>query len=335
VHVVNSDEPVSGPSRRRKPTKPPADSEELAAPSDSGTADRQASYTSSKRTAEAPAASVPEEGGALPSLGHGVGDILDRAKEAVQGAVEKPSERARSVTEPVGDEKPVPDEKDIAPSDAEYDEVGAPDQSSEDAWAEVYEEAMDEEEPPPKRPKKKGHTGSIIVVFIVLLFLILWTLFAPSVLSETQTAYKIWEPNLYLGEYEGTRDIWAGNMTWGIAIRGPSGASVGTAINISVLVTKVSERPGNWFFRGTSISLKNVSVYIHDADNTYLGSMSDWRETALGLLASVPITFDHPGDYDLYLYVKFLVVMDMRVGFLPLEAVQVPQIDFDVPITVA
>jgi hypothetical protein len=334
VHLVNSYEPASGTGRRKKPAKPPADSEKLASSSDSGTTDQQDSYSSSERTAKAPAQSVSGKGDALSSLDDSVDEINEKAKEAVQETVEKSSERVGSVTEPVGEEKPGPGEKDNAPSDAEYEEIELPDESSEDAWAEVYEEGM-EEEPSPRRAKKRSHTGSIIAMFIVLLFLLLWTMLAPSVLSETQTTYKTWEPNLYLGQYEGSRNLWAGNMTWGVAIRGPSVASVGTAIDFSVLVTKVSERPSSWFVRGTSLSLRNASVYVHDANDTYLGSASDWRVTDLGLLATVPIAFDHPGEFDLYLYVKFLVVVDMRIGFLPLNAVQVPQIDFDVPIIVS
>jgi len=47
------------------------------------------------------------------------------------------------------------------------------------------------------------------------------------------------------------------------------------------------------------------------------------------------VSFDYPDSYYLYVYVKFLVTMDMRIGFLPLESVEIPQAYLDVPIVVS
>jgi hypothetical protein len=231
------------------------------------------------------------------------------------------------------EEEPPPPPPEPEPAPAARTEPEAPEDES--AWIEDYEEHINGEElPPPKPKKKRRHVGSIIVLVAIIIFMIVWTLFTPNIMPETGSAYETWQPTLYLGEFEGYRDIWAGNMTWGVAIRGEDATTNGTALNISVLVTKVDERLGNWFFQGTSVSLKNVSIYIDDEDETYLGSMSNWTKTDLGLLATVSITFDQPGEYYLYAYVKFMVFMDMRIGFLPLEAVQITRAYLDVPILV-
>jgi len=316
---------------KKKRAKPSEEAGQKLAPSETGSISGEASATSPERSAEAVSGQTPEGGSGL----SGVGDFLDRlsskAKAEVGGTG---AARTKAVMGGLKEKKPEPLTRDVPPASAETEEAEPSDQSAQEAWIEDYDEHINGEEPPPPRPRKKRHVGSIIVLVAIIIFLIVWTLFTPNVMPETGPAYETWEPNLYLGEFVGYRDIWAGNMTWGLAIRGPDATSVDTAINISVLVTKVDEKPGNWFFQGTSVSLKNVSIYIDDLDSTYLGSMSDWRETDLGLLATVSISFDRPGEYDLYVYVKFMVFTDMRVGFLPLEAVQVPRAYLDVPIVV-
>ena len=237
------------------------------------------------------------------------------------------------IVAPEEEPPPPPPEPETEPAPAAKKEPEA--HEDESAWIEDFEEHINGEELPPPRPrKKKRHLGSIIVLAAVIIFLVVWTLFTPNIMPETGSAYETWEPNLYLGDFEGYRDIWAGNMTWGVAIRGQDATTVDTPINISVLITKVHEKPGNWFFQGTSISLKNVSVHIDDLNETYLGSMSEWTETSLGLVATVPISFNKSGEYELFVYVKFMVFMDMRIGFLPLEAVQIPRAYLDVPIVV-
>jgi hypothetical protein len=230
------------------------------------------------------------------------------------------------------EEEPPPPPPEPEPAPAAKKEPEAPENES--AWIEDYEEHINGEELPPPRRKKKRHMGLIIVLVAIIIFMIVWTLFTPNVMPETGSAYQTWEPTLYLGDFEGYRDMWAGNMTWGVAIRGQDAVMNHTVLNISVLITKVDEKPGNWFFQGTSVSLKNVSIYIDDENETYLGSMSDWTETDLGLLATVPVSFNKSGEYYLYVYVKFMVFEDMRIGFLPLEALQIPRAYLDVPIMV-
>jgi len=207
--------------------------------------------------------------------------------------------------------------------------------SAEDVWTEDYDEHIDGEEPKILKPKKKRHYGLIIALVVVLLILLVWTVLSPEVLPETGDSRAAWESDQYLGDYVGYRDIWAGNMTWGLAIRGPHNVAAGQSINISVLVTKIYEKPGNWFLQGAGISLKNVSVFMYnDTEETFLASMTGWSDSDLGPVAIITVEFDQPGTYDLYVYVKFLVNMDMQIGFLPLETVQINRAYLDVPIIV-
>ena len=330
---LSPEEPSQAPSKR-KPTKPLEGSGQELAPSETESVSGEASVTAAERSAEAAVGQTSEGGSGSSGIGHTMDDLYGKAKAEVEGTVEKEAARTKAVMSGLKEKEPEPITRDVSSVSGEVEEAEPSGQSAEEAWIEDYDEHINGKELPPPRPKKKRHVGSIVVLVAIIIFLIVWTLFTPNVMPETGSAYETWEPNLYLGDFEGYRDIWAGNMTWGVAIRGPDATTVGTPINISVLVTKVDEKPGNWFFQGTSVSLKNVSVHIDDLDETYLGSMSEWHETDLGLLATVSISFDQPGEYYLYVYVKFMVFMDMRIGYLPLEAVQVPRAYLDIPILV-
>jgi hypothetical protein len=138
------------------------------------------------------------------------------------------------------------------------------------------------------------------------------------------------------GNYTGYRDIWAGNMTWGVSVSGHATSAGNLSVEITVLVTKVSERPGNWFFRGTAISLKNVSVYIGPLDNaTFLASMTSATEHDYGVSATISATFGGPGVYELLIKARFMVYEVMRIGFIPLESVNVYPIYLDSPVVVS
>jgi hypothetical protein len=104
-------------------------------------------------------------------------------------------------------------------------------------------------------------------------------------------------------------------------------------MTFTVLVTKVYERPGNWFFRGTSVDLKNVSLF--KSDGTYLASMSNSSDLGYGVSATLSFNFTESGTYELSVYVKFMVYEMMRIGFMPLETVQVtPGVDLE-PIVIS
>lgn len=197
---------------------------------------------------------------------------------------------------------------------------------SEEEWKEDYDEMITPEKP--AKPKKKRHWGGIIVVVIVIIALVIWTVLSPNIMPEKGDTYTSSPTYANLGNYTGYRDIWAGNMTWGISISGPTTGNVGSELTLTVLVTKVYERPGNWFFRGTSIDLQNVSVF--KTDGTFLASMSNKSDLGYGVSATVHLNFADNGSYQLQVYVKFMVYEMMRIGFMPLETVQVtPGVDLD------
>ena len=200
-----------------------------------------------------------------------------------------------------------------------------------DAWAESYEEHVDAKEtPPPKRRKRKRH-GGLIVLAIVIIFLVLWTLLSPKVQPEVGDTYLRSQRYASLGGFAGTVDTWAGDVTFALSVSGSSSAAVGAQEQLSVLVTKVSENASNMWFRGTWMSLRNVSLY--DADGTYLSGMSNKTDIGFGPVATVPITFSQAGDHEVYVHAKFIVYVDMLIGFVPLKAVQMESTHFTIHVS--
>lgn len=204
----------------------------------------------------------------------------------------------------------------------------------EDVWKEDYEEHIDAEPEPELKPRRRRGRGRLatIIIVIVLLFMVVWTIARPDMVPQSGEVYTNSPRYANLGSYLGWRATWAANTTWGISIGGENATSTGEVLNITVLITKVEEHPGNWFMRGTAISLRNVSVY--NSDGVFMASMSNWADLGFGLAATVPLVFSDPGVYELYVYVRFMVFIDMRIGFLPVEAIEVPQVYLDSKIIV-
>ncbi len=213
---------------------------------------------------------------------------------------------------------------------------GAAKKPDEDVWKEDYDDLVKPEEPPKPVKRTKMPWGAILITFLLILILILWTIFSPNIMPQEGDTYTSSPTHASWGNYTGYRDIWAGNMSWGVSVSGHATSAGNRSIELKVLVTKVSERPGNWFFRGTAISLRNVSVFIGPSDNaTFLASMSNHTELEYGVLATVPAVFSGPGTYQLVVKVRFLVYEVMRIGFIPLEAVNVYPVFIDSPVVVA
>jgi hypothetical protein len=210
---------------------------------------------------------------------------------------------------------PPPDEQDAAP---------------ETVWEEDYDELVEPEEP--VKQKKKGHWGGIIVVIVVILILVIWTIMSPKILPAQGETYIRSPAYASLGDFTGYRDIWAGNTSWGVSISGPANGAVNQPMQFMVLLTKISEKPGNWFLRGTSMDLRNVSIHL--MDGTFLGAMTNQTDLGFGISATVPVTFTSPGSFELYIHAKFLVLEVMRIGFIPLEMVDIPEADFDITIDI-
>lgn len=201
-----------------------------------------------------------------------------------------------------------------------------------DAWKEDYEGLIEPE--PVKRRRKPPfrHWGSVIVLVIVLIILVAWTVASPSVLESVGDTYVTSGVYAKWGNYTGVRDIWSGNVTWGVSIRGTPTSPDNRSIELKVLVTKVSETTSSWFLRGTSIEMRNVSAY--DENGTLLGTMIGHADLGYGAEATVPISFSESGTYLVFVKIKFMVYETMRIGFLPLETVQIEKAWIDFPIAV-
>ena len=224
---------------------------------------------------------------------------------------QEPDPALEPPTEPPVEEPPPP------PAD-ELPEGDIP--ALDEAFREDYDELVVYEEPVKPRRKKKRKYGGVIVLVAIIVILLAWTLISPDVLPETGAVYTESPTYSNLGNFIGYRDVWAGNMSWGLCFSGPNKTSVNEVIEIKVLFVKISEEPGNFFFAGTSISLRNVSIFIdNDGNDTYLASMTNVTDLGYGISATLRFSFDAPGNYSLYLHWKFLVNQVMRIGYIPLE----------------
>lgn len=178
--------------------------------------------------------------------------------------------------------------------------------------------------------------GGITITLVLVVLLVAWTILSPSIMPQQGDTYTRSPIHASWANYTGYRDIWAGNMTWGVSVSGHATSAGNLSVEITVLVTKVYERPGNWFFKGTAISLKNVSVYTGSLDNaTLLASMTSATEHDYGVSATVPVTFGGPGVYEILIKVRFMVYEVMRIGFIPLESVNVYPVYLDSPVVVS
>jgi hypothetical protein len=176
---------------------------------------------------------------------------------------------------------------------------------------------------PREKPKKKHWVGIITIVAIVVV-LLLWTLLSPWVMPPQGTTYVDSPKYASLGNYTGFRDVWAGNVSWGVSVSGPDNASVGTPVEFKVLVTKVSERPSNFFFRGLGISITNCTLW--DLNGTYIAKLSGVQDLGFGKMAIINTTLP-VGVNDLYVSVRFTEYEVMRLGFIPLDYLLVEKVE--------
>jgi hypothetical protein len=231
--------------------------------------------------------------------------------------------------EPAATHAPVPSSKKAGPAEAAS-------KSEEDVWKEDYEELIEPEKEPTPRRRRKLPLGAILTTLAIVIALVAWTVLSPRVMPQQGDTYTRSPIHASWGNYTGYREIWAGNMTWGVSVSGHATSAGNLSVEITVLVTKIYERPGNWFFRGAAISLKNVSVYIGPLDNaTFLASMTNTTEHDYGVSATIPATFGGPGVYELLIKTRFVVYEVMRIGFIPLESVNVYPIYLDSPVVVS
>ena len=219
------------------------------------------------------------------------------------------------------------------PTDATEASAKMPEQ---DIWREDYEGLIEPEKPSKPRHDGKVPWGGITITLVLVVLLVAWTILSPSIMPQQGDTYTRSPIHASWGNYTGYRDIWAGNVTWGVSVSGHATSAGNLSVEITVLVTKVSERPGNWFFRGTAISLKNVSVYVGPLDNaTLLASMTSATDHDYGVSATIPATFGGPGVYEILIKARFMVYEVMRIGFIPLESVNVYPVYLDSPVVVS
>jgi hypothetical protein len=128
-------------------------------------------------------------------------------------------------------------------------------------------------------------------------------------------------------------DTYAGNATWAVSIAlvgGSDHAVPGEHINVTVLLTKVAERPSNFWFIGFGVQMKNVSIL--DGNGSYLAKMTNSSDFGFGPIATISLTVPqdqpHLSHWDLVAYVRFLMLADMRIGFLPVLDVEITPVTF-------
>ena len=225
-----------------------------------------------------------------------------------QGPEEVPPTEAEKVTEPPEIEEPVSEPTEEAPVEEEYEELIEPEKT--------------------KKPRKKrNHLGAIITAIAVLIVLVLWTVLSPRIMPAEGTTYIDSETYANLGSFNDTLKSWAATTTWGISAGTPSGTisensatvPANETITLLVLVSKVSERPGNFWFRGTAVSITNMTL-LDASTGVIVTTMTNKSHLGYGEVATLKFSLG-PGHYNLKLTGQFLVYVDMRIGFLPVEKV--------------
>lgn len=202
---------------------------------------------------------------------------------------------------------------------------------AEDIWKEDYEDVI---EPSPEeeaqaaagaqpKKRKKSHWAGIVTVCVIIILLMLWTVMSPKVLHPQGMTYVNSTKYADLGNFTGNRSIWAGDVVWGVSVSGPNSTTSGKPVQLQVLVTKVSERPGNFFFRGTAISISNCTLW--DVNGTYIAKFTSIQDPGFGKIAVINATLP-VGEHSLYVSVTFTEYEVMRLGFIPLENVQVENV---------
>lgn len=194
-------------------------------------------------------------------------------------------------------------------------------------WIEEYEREGRPRKPRKEREKPR-HIGRWVALVVVVLVLVVWTLISPPVMSVVGDVYVDSEEHSNLGNMSAEQDVRimaslfsVGTTTWGVSIAGNATAVVDEDAVFRVMVTKISEESGGFWFMGTEISLRNVSFYLDD--DTLVGWMTEKDELRDKSLGYVHATFPTTGDQDCYVVLKFTVYEVMRIGFLPADKVTI------------
>lgn len=192
-------------------------------------------------------------------------------------------------------------------------------------WIEEYE--REGRRPRPRKEREHPRrVGRWIVLVAVIVIVVVWTLISPTVMSASGTTYVSGDEHANLGSETFEQDtrvaaslFTVGGVTWGASVSGDPNATTGESAVFQVMVSKVSEETGGFWFMGTDISLRNVSLYLDD--DTLIGWMVEKQELDDRSVGTVHAVFDETGVFDCYVVVRFSVYEVMRIGFLPADKV--------------
>jgi hypothetical protein len=194
-------------------------------------------------------------------------------------------------------------------------------------WIEEYEREGRRVKPRKEREEPRRVLRWIVLAAVIVV-LVMWTLISPSVMPATGTTYTTSYATANLGSEAFAQDvriaaslISAGSTTWAICMSGDSNATADEDAVFQVMVVKISEDSGGFWFMGTDISLRNVSFYSED--DALIGWMTDKEEKSDRSIGEVHVTFSEVGVHDCHVTVKFSVYEVMRIGFLPADKMSI------------
>ena len=213
------------------------------------------------------------------------------------------------------------------PEPQAYEEAPPQDYSvdPQEMWIEEYEREGRRPKPRKEREEPRRILRWVILAAVIVI-LVVWTLISPTIMPSTGMTYVDSEAASNLGSDAFDQDIRViasllsvGSATWGISVSGDSNATVEEETVFQAMVSKVSEDRGGFWFMGTDISLRNVSLYLED--DTLVGWMTAKEELSNRSVGVVRATFADPGVFDCYMVLRFSVYEVMRIGFLPADKV--------------
>lgn len=221
-------------------------------------------------------------------------------------------------------EEPPPPEPDIY-DDASPEFVGDP----QEMWIEEYEREGRRVKPRKEREKPRRILRWIVLAAVIVI-LVVWTLISPSIMPSSGTVYIDSDETANLGSEVFPQNVRVvaslvsvGSTTWAVSVAGDPNVVINEDVVFQVMVSKVSEESGGFWFMGTDISLRNVSFYTDD--DSLIGWMTDKEELSDRSVGEVHATFTEPKPYDCYVVLRFSVYEIMRIGFIPADKVSITQ----------
>lgn len=229
---------------------------------------------------------------------------------------EEPPEDVEAAPEPQSVEEPVTEPAEEALPEEEYEELIEPEK--------------------PRKPRKKTrHLGAIITVIVILIILVLWTVLSPRLLPVEGTIYVNSDAYANLGSFNETLKSWVATTNWGISVSTPDAivsqdnatVPANQTIMVLVLISKVSERPSNFWFRGTAVTITNMTL-IDSKSGVIVSTMANKSHLGYGEIATLKFSLE-PGRHSLSLTGQFLVYVGMRIGFLPVEKINLEPFELE------